>query len=129
MVLCVFHPMLISSPCHQVTKHINEWTVTSKPNCARGNTTKVLTLAHSSGLNAHIRACKQEFLSLCEVHSYFSNNERLAVLQSSFQSESPRRATVQLHMDVLERHQLLHGLHYNFCAFNSVHSLCNPNIN
>lgn len=47
------------------------------------------------------------------------------MLQSSFQSESPRSASVQLHMDVLESHQLLNSLHHGFCAFRSVRSPCN----
>ncbi len=66
-----------------------------------------------------------KFEASCKLRSYFSNDERLAVLQSSFQSESPRSASVQLHMDVLERHQLLNGLHRGFCAFSSVRSPCN----
>lgn len=47
------------------------------------------------------------------------------MLQPSFQSESPWSAAVQLHMDVLERHQLLYGLHHDFCAFSSVWPPCN----
>lgn len=47
------------------------------------------------------------------------------MLQPSFQSESPWSAAVQLHMDVLERHQLLYGLHHDFCAFSSVRPPCN----
>lgn len=47
------------------------------------------------------------------------------MLQPSFQSESPWSASVQLHMDVLERHQLLNGLHHDFCVFSSVRSPCN----
>lgn len=43
--------------------------------------------------------------------AYFGNDERLAVLQSSFQRKPPRRAPVQLDLDVVEGDELLHGLH------------------
>lgn len=50
---------------------------------------------------------KRTFVSL----AYFSDDERLAVLQSSFQCKPPRRASVQLDLDVVEGDELLHGLH------------------
>lgn len=43
--------------------------------------------------------------------AYFCYDERLSVLQSSFQRESPRSASVKLDVDVIKGDELLHGLH------------------
>lgn len=45
---------------------------------------------------------------------YLRDDERLPVLESSFQCEPPRRAPTQLDLNVVERHEL----------FNRFHSLC-----
>eukprot|EP00064_Thunnus_orientalis_P014889 superscaffoldBa00002664_g14936 len=43
--------------------------------------------------------------------SYFSDDERLAVLEPSFQREPPRRAPGQLDLNVVEGDELLNRLH------------------
>lgn len=46
-----------------------------------------------------------------EWSAYFSDDERLAVLQPSFQREPPRRAPTQLDLNVVERHELFNRFH------------------
>lgn len=43
--------------------------------------------------------------------THFGDDERLAVLEPSFQREAPRRAPAQLDLDVVEGDELLHRLH------------------
>lgn len=60
--------------------------------------------------------------------AYFSDDERLAVLEPSFQGEPPRRAPTQLDLNVVERHELFDRFHSlsdsgPFCSFTFL-SLC-----
>ena len=43
--------------------------------------------------------------------THFGNDERVAVLEPAFQRDPPRGATVQLNLDVVERHELLDCFH------------------
>lgn len=43
--------------------------------------------------------------------THFGDDERLPVLQPSFQREPPRRAPAQLDLNVVEGDELLHGFH------------------
>ncbi|KAJ0055963.1 hypothetical protein NL108_017058 [Boleophthalmus pectinirostris] len=47
----------------------------------------------------------------CEFFSYFSDDERFSVLQTSFQRESPRRSPAQMDLCVGEGHALLGPVH------------------
>lgn len=121
LVLCLYHIHFLATKF----PNIHQCTVEFHPsiNCElnfQHNVTKCLNI-----INETHTSMQYEFLTLCKLQSYFSNDEWLAVLQPSFQSESPWSAAVQLHMDVLERHQLLYGLHHDFCAFSSVRPPCN----
>lgn len=72
----------------------------------------------------HKRWCKQLR------SAYFSDDERLAVLETSFQREPPRRAPTQLDLNVVEGHELLdrfHSVPLRFVVFfysSSLWSLC-----
>lgn len=62
----------------------------------------------------HVRWCKQLW------SAYFSDDERLAVLETSFQREPPRRAPTQLDLNVVEGHELFnrfHSLSLRFVVF------------